>query len=98
MVVVLIIGILVAMAIPVAGLSINRAQERSCKANLRTLEGLIAQYQAEYGVWPLDIDTLVSVRYLKMKTIDPHPGATDYTIDVNGKVHANGPLDHVVFP
>ncbi len=39
MVVVLIIGILVAVAIPVFGSAAENARERACDANLRTLDG-----------------------------------------------------------
>ncbi|GAB4283862.1 MAG: hypothetical protein Kow0067_05310 [Coriobacteriia bacterium] len=47
MVVVLIIGILVAIAIPVFNAARGNAQEKSCQANLRTLDGSIEQWRAE---------------------------------------------------
>ncbi|MDI6900206.1 MAG: type II secretion system protein [Anaerosomatales bacterium] len=47
MVVVLIIGILVAIAIPVFNAARGSAQEKSCQANLRTLDGAIEQWRAE---------------------------------------------------
>lgn len=47
MVVVLIIGILVAIAIPVFQSTQNNAKRRACKANLRTMDGSIQQYNAE---------------------------------------------------
>lgn len=47
MVVVLIIGILVAIAIPVFNSTQNNAKRRSCFANERTMEGGIQQYRAE---------------------------------------------------
>ena len=47
MVVVLIIGILVAIAIPVFNVARARAQERSCHANQRTLEGAAQTYVAD---------------------------------------------------
>jgi type IV pilus assembly protein PilA len=46
MVVVLIIGILVAIAIPVFNVARARAQERTCHANQRTLEGVSHSYVA----------------------------------------------------
>ncbi|HEB12428.1 MAG TPA: prepilin-type N-terminal cleavage/methylation domain-containing protein [Actinobacteria bacterium] len=49
MVVVLIIGILVAIAIPVFGSAAANARNRSCQANLRTIDGAIAQYKAEFN-------------------------------------------------
>jgi prepilin-type N-terminal cleavage/methylation domain-containing protein len=47
MVVVLIIGILVAIAIPVFNAARATAQQRSCFANQRTIEGAVQQYLAE---------------------------------------------------
>lgn len=47
MVVVLIIGILVAIAIPVFQSTQNNAKRRTCFANERTMEGGIQQYNAE---------------------------------------------------
>jgi prepilin-type N-terminal cleavage/methylation domain-containing protein len=47
MVVVLIIGILVAIAIPVFQSTQNNARRRTCLANLRTMDGGIQQYNAE---------------------------------------------------
>ena len=47
MVVVLIIGILVAVAIPVFNIARARAQERSCHANQRTLDGAAQVYVAD---------------------------------------------------
>lgn len=46
MVVVLIIGILVAIAIPVFNSASDAARRRSCSANLRTLDGAIQQWVA----------------------------------------------------
>ena len=98
MAVVLIIGILVAIAIPVYGTTMVQSKDRSCKANLRIIDGAAAQYQAEFGLWPLDVNALVVSAYLKTMPTDPHPGAGDYTLDANGSAHANGPLDHTTYP
>jgi prepilin-type N-terminal cleavage/methylation domain-containing protein len=46
MVVVLIIGILVAIAIPVFNAARATAQERSCQANQRTIDGAVQQWLA----------------------------------------------------
>jgi type IV pilus assembly protein PilA len=47
MVVVLIIGILVAVAIPVFNVARARSQERACMANQRTIEGAARTYLAD---------------------------------------------------
>ncbi|MBN2840727.1 MAG: type II secretion system protein [Coriobacteriia bacterium] len=46
MVVVLIIGILVAIAIPVFNAASSTARERTCHSNMRTIEGAVEQYLA----------------------------------------------------
>jgi type IV pilus assembly protein PilA len=46
MVVVLIIGILVAIAIPVFNSASASARQRACQANLRTLDGAVQQWVA----------------------------------------------------
>ncbi len=52
MVVVLIIGILVAIAIPVFNAAKANAQKRACHSNQRTIEGAAGMYQADSGVFP----------------------------------------------
>ena len=46
MVVVLIIGILVAIAIPVFNAASGQARQRTCHSNMRTIEGAVDQYLA----------------------------------------------------
>lgn len=78
MVVILIIGILVAIAVPLYTKSQARAQESACKANLRTLMGSIAQYAAENGKNPDSLDQLVP-DYLK--SLPRCPAGGNYTYD-----------------
>jgi len=52
MVVVLIIGILVAIAIPIFNAAKGAAQEKTCFANQRTIDGATQSYQAETGFLP----------------------------------------------
>jgi len=49
MVVILIIGILVAIAIPVFNAARATAERRTCHANQRTIEGAAQQYVADVG-------------------------------------------------
>ena len=55
MVVVVIIGILVAIAIPIYGTITEGAEQSAVEANLRTIDGGIMMYQAEHGSKPSDI-------------------------------------------
>ncbi len=59
MVVILIIGILVAIAVPVFFRARGNAENRSCQDNLRTIDGAIMQYDAEYNTYPTNITSLV---------------------------------------
>jgi type IV pilus assembly protein PilA len=55
MVVVLIIGILVAIAIPVFNAASASARAKTCVANLRTLDGAVQQYKADDNAAPADL-------------------------------------------
>ncbi len=52
MVVLLIIAILVAVAIPVFTVAQEKAWNRACKANLRIIDGAIMIFRAQYGELP----------------------------------------------
>jgi type IV pilus assembly protein PilA len=52
MIVILIIAILVAIAVPVFLSARTNAQRRTCQANLRTIDGAINTYNAQYDVYP----------------------------------------------
>lgn len=83
MVVILIIGILVAIAVPVFNAARENAYTRTCQANLRTLDGAVQTYRANNGPgqWPADIAALVSGNYIKSAPQCPKAGqAYSYTI------------------
>lgn len=71
MVVVLIIGILVAIAIPVFNAAKTNAQTKSCFANERTVDGAARSYEAETGALPADVAALVTATYLKAAPVCP---------------------------
>lgn len=54
MIVVLIIAILVAIAVPVFNIARENAWRRTCQANLRTIDGAIQTYYASYESFPKD--------------------------------------------
>lgn len=74
MVVVLIIGILVAIAVPVFVNASNNAKIKTCKANLRTMDGAIQTYGATNQTDPADLDALVPT-YLKELPTEPTGGS-----------------------
>lgn len=86
MVVLLIIGILVAIAIPIYIGTQENARKKACIANLRTIDGAIAQYAAEEEKELTDINTTESMtvydilgEYLKDEPICPSGGT--YSIE-----------------
>lgn len=59
MVVVLIIGILIAIAIPIMFSTSNNSSRRACHSNQRTFDSAVMQYNAAtLGAWPVDLDDL----------------------------------------
>ena len=64
MVVVLIIGILVAVAVPVFVSASKNAKTQTCKSNLRTLDGAIQTYSADNQSDPTTLTQLVP-KYVK---------------------------------
>lgn len=60
MVVVVIIGILVAIAVPIYNNVQGRAEEAAIEANERTLDGAWMVYQADQGTWPTEYITVDS--------------------------------------
>ncbi|MBE0417825.1 MAG: prepilin-type N-terminal cleavage/methylation domain-containing protein [Coriobacteriia bacterium] len=86
MVVVLIIGILVAIAIPVFNAARGAAQERTCHANQRTLEGAAQTWVAsEVGRNIADLDaggvaTLVADGFIQTSPLCPTSGVGPYVL------------------
>ncbi len=95
MVVVLIIGILVAIAIPVFNAARANAQTRACFSNERTLEGALEQWRADDlgAVAPTDWTTLTGAlvpRFVKETPECPAGGV--YSFDgskVDCTIHGN---------
>ena len=92
MVVVLILGILVALAIPVFNSAIYSARRKTCFANQRTLEGSAQQWAAAGTVVDPreiadmdDIDTLVSTGFIGEVPSCPSGGTYSMT---DGRVAA----------
>lgn len=77
MVVLLILGILVAIAIPIYNRTQDTAKENTCFANQRTIEGAAAQYHAEVGEWPTAIsgDAAADGSYTDLRDYIQNPGA-----------------------
>jgi prepilin-type N-terminal cleavage/methylation domain-containing protein len=84
MVVVVIIGVLVAIAVPVFSGVQARARQNAHDANIRTLQGAAAMFVSEYGyqdpdeVWSDEGDT----EYIDVWPTDPWDKGGTYTVTI----------------
>ena len=77
LVVMTIIGILAAVAIPALRDSPQRAREAALREDLFTLRSTIDQYHGDKGYYPPDLATLVSEGYLRQIPVDPMTKSRD---------------------
>jgi general secretion pathway protein G len=71
LVVMTIIGILAAIAVPALRDSPQRAREATLREDLFTLRSVIDQYHGDKGAFPADLQVLVSDGYVRKIPIDP---------------------------
>ncbi|MEP6801018.1 MAG: prepilin-type N-terminal cleavage/methylation domain-containing protein [Acidobacteriota bacterium] len=71
LVVMTIIGILAAIAVPALRDSPQRAREATLKEDLFTLRSVIDQYHGDKGNYPADLQTLVTDGYIRKIPLDP---------------------------
>src|SRR6476619_3309872 len=77
LVVMTIIGILAAIAVPALRDSPQRAREATLKEDLFTMRSVIDQYHGDKGSYPPDLATLVSAGYIRKIPIDPMTKSAD---------------------
>lgn len=77
LVVMTIIGILAAIAVPALRDSPQRAREATLKEDLFTMRSVIDQYHGDKGSYPPDLATLVSSGYVRKIPIDPMTKSAD---------------------
>ena len=77
LVVMTIIGILAAIAVPALRDSPQRAREATLKEDLFTMRSVIDQYHGDKGSYPPDLATLVSAGYIRKTPIDPMTKSAD---------------------
>jgi general secretion pathway protein G len=75
MIVMAIISILIAIAVPIYQKSILRARESVLRNNLFTLRNMIDEYTVDKQHAPQSLDDLVSEGYLRQIPIDPLTGS-----------------------
>lgn len=86
MIVIVIIGILIAIAVPAYNSFRNKAAVAACDANQRTIESAAGIFYADTGAWPAAVTDLwpaAGTKYIDAAITCPSGGG--YTI-TNGKV------------
>jgi general secretion pathway protein G len=86
MIVISIMLILMAIAIPAYQQSVLRSREAVLHQNLFTLRSLIQQYTLDKQKAPQSLEDLVSAGYLRQIPKDPTTGAADWTVDQDDSV------------
>ena len=81
LVVLAIIGILSAVAIPRLVVGPKRAKEAVLKTNLHTLREVLDQYYADKQRCAESLEVLVDEGYLRQIPLDPMTGAADWTTE-----------------
>lgn len=71
LVVLLIVGLIAAIATPSVTGSIQRAREAALAENLQVMRRAIDEHHADTGSYPRDLDTLVAARYISHVPEDP---------------------------
>ncbi len=77
-----IIGILAAVAVPLLKDAPRRAQEATLKQNLRVMRDAIDQHYADKGHYPPSLEALVEEEYLRSIPLDPISRSNDTWVEV----------------
>ena len=85
MVVVVIVGILTAIAVPRFGNLTQNAERSAVEANLRTIDSAIMMYRSETGAYPENLDVLENY----LQDVPAGPGNAVYGISGNNKYPAH---------
>jgi len=75
MVVMAIIGLLMAIALPKYHHSLERSREAVLREDLKVMRGAIDQFYADIGRYPRALDELAERRYLRAIPVDPVTGS-----------------------
>lgn len=80
LVVIAIIGVLAALAVPNVVKAITTAKEKACEANIRTLQNAVELYYIDNNEWPADLSALTP-DYVRQTPDCPLGG--EYQIEVS---------------
>ena len=80
LVVMTIIGILAAIAVPALRDSPKRAMEAMLRADLFTFRSVLDQYKGDKGNYPPDLQTLIKDGYIRKIPLDPFTKQADWAL------------------
>ena len=98
LVVITIIGILAAIAVPALRHQPQRAREATLKEDLFAMRSVIDQYHGDKGNYPADLQTLVTDGYLRKVPIDPMTKSADTWVLAMEEASPDQPADQPVTP
>ncbi len=98
LVVMTIIGILAAVAVPALKNSPQRAREATLKEDLFAMRSVIDQFHGDKGNYPADLQTLVTDGYLRKIPVDPMTKSADTWVIAYEETPADQPADQPVNP
>lgn len=97
MIVITIVIILAAIALPQYQRTIMHAREAVLREDLYNMRKLLDQYAADKGKLPQTLDDLITGRYMRQVPVDPITGQADWTVvsgeDPNSTSGEQGVLD-----
>lgn len=86
MIVMIIIGVLAAIAVPAYTHNVHAAREAALREDLRVMRGAIDAYTVDKQKAPQTLDDLVTAGYLKALPRDPITGRTDTWVPATSEV------------
>jgi general secretion pathway protein G len=86
MIVMAVISILVAIAVPMYQKSVVRAKESVLRQNLFSLRTVIDEYTYDKAKAPQALQDLVSAGYLRQVPVDPMTGQADWVVEMEDAV------------
>jgi general secretion pathway protein G len=102
LVVMTIIGILAAIAVPALRDSPQRARESTLREDLFTFRTVIDSYHGDKGSYPPDLQTLVTSGYMRKIPIDPMTKSAETWViafeEPSTEAEASGPADQPTTP
>jgi len=98
LVVMTIIGILAAIAVPALRHSPQRAKEATLREDLFSMRSVIDQFHGDKGNYPPDLQTLVTQVYLRKVPVDPMTQSAETWVLAYEEVSPDQPADAAAPP